>query len=60
MALQRGAGVAGDWLAGCMRRVKGHVSFDGGASQGFLRRRRGASLFNNEDVATKEVDLVWI
>lgn len=43
-----------------MRRVKGHVSFDGGVSQGFLCRRRGASLFNNEDVATKEVDLAWM
>jgi hypothetical protein len=33
-----------------MRRVEGHVSFDGGA---FTRRGRGASLFSNEDADTR-------
>lgn len=38
-----------------MRRVESHVSLDGGASQDVMRRGRGASLFNNENVDNRSI-----
>jgi hypothetical protein len=42
------------------RRVGGHVSIDSGASQGFTRIGRGASLFSNEDADTKKEDEICV